>query len=132
MFPCDVWNHIISFLMPYPHNLAVCRSLYENIKTRLGEYVFPMIIFQLPPFKIYISIYLQIGIKHAVKITRFYNRKRKCFYVKLSKFKKKEFYLDKFTKIQIRQNIMRCEFFETPNLYIVSKTLPTYLKVTSM
>ena len=132
MFPYDVWDHIISFLMPYPYNLAVCKNLYENIKKQLEEYVFPMIIFQLPPFKIYFSIYLQVGIKHAVKITRFYYHKRKCFYIKLSKFKKKEFYLDKFTKIQIQQNIMRCEFFEIPHLYIVSKTLPMNLDFTSM
>ena len=129
MFPYDVWDHIISFLIPYPHNLAVCKGLYDNIQERLGDYVFPMVIFQLPPFQICISIYLQVGIKHAVKITRIYNRKRKYFYIKLSKFKKREFYLDKFTKIQIRQNIMRCEFFENPNLYIVSKTLPLYLQV---
>ena len=131
MFPYDVWEYIISFLMPQPHNLAVCKNLYENIKKQLEEYVFPMIIFQLPPFKIYFRIYLQVGIKHAVKITRLYYHKRKCFYIKLSKFKKNEFYLDKFTKIRIRQNIMHCEFFETPNLYIVSKSLPNYFKFTS-
>ncbi len=131
MFPDDIWNIIISLLMPFPHNLAVCTNLYELIKIHVETYAFPTIMFNLPPFKMYITIYLQIGMKYAIKVTRFYYHKRKLFYLKLSTLKKKEFYLDKFTKVCIQKNIIRCEFFQTPNLYIVSKALPTTLKITS-